>query len=178
RRLNVVEAPDCGQECQGDVAVAGIPDDVGDLDGAGSSNAVESAAYHYAAALAHRPEFPEAHRSLGNPSLLRKDWPAAAGNYESALALEPDDPATHYALGDTYRKMSQFDKAAAQYREVLRINPQHLDTRIKLADSLAEAGHREDAIAAAREALAMARAAKNDRLIAVLEARLRDYEQP
>ncbi len=138
----------------------------------------EFAAYHYAAALAHRIEFPEAHRSLGNLSLLRKDWPAAAGHYESALALEPDDPATHYALGDTYRKMSQFDKAAARYREVLRINPQHLDTRVKLADSLAEAGHREDAIAAAREALAMARTAKNDRLIAVLEARLRDYQQP
>ena len=139
---------------------------------------LESAASHYAAALAHRQEFAEAHRSLGNLLLLRKDWPAAAGHYESALALEPDDPATHYALGDTSRKMSQFEKAAAHYREVLRINPQHHDTRIKLADSLAEAGHREDAIKTAQEALSMARAEKNVRLIAVLEARLRGYQQP
>ena len=137
-----------------------------------------AAAHHYNAALAHHPEFPAANRRLGNLLLRQKNWPAAAKQYEQAIALEPDDPATHYALGDTYRRMGRADSAAKHYREVIRINPNHLDTRLKLADVYAKDGQFEEAREAAQDALAIARAENNDKMIRLLEARIKSYQKP
>jgi tetratricopeptide (TPR) repeat protein len=142
------------------------------------SKEFENATFHYAAALAHRREFPVANRRLGNLFQRRQNWPAAAEQYERSLVLEPNNPATHYALGDTYRRMGQATAAAEHYREVIRINPEHLDTRIKLADVYAEEGQLKKALETAREALLIARAENNQRIVRLLEARIQAYRQP
>ena len=140
------------------------------------SRNLAGAAYHYTAALNHRPAFPEAERQMGNIFLRQKNWPAAAEHYERAVALEPGVPATHYALGDAYRLMGQPTSAAKQYREVLRINPDHFETHVKLAAAYADDGQFHQAIQTAQGALAMAQAKNNQRLVGILEERIAAYE--
>ena len=101
----------------------------------------------------------------------------ASRSYRRAIQLAPNDVSAHHNLGVLLQVQGKPADAIAEYREAVRIDDRYLDAHYGLAVSFAEMGQFDQAVASAEKALALATAARNDRLAAQIRERLNAYRQ-
>ena len=87
-------------------------------------------------ALAIRPEYPEAHNSLGNTLSGQGRLDEAVASFERALALSPQYAEAHGNLGNALKSMGRHDEALDCYRQACRLAPARADLHSNLIFSL------------------------------------------
>jgi tetratricopeptide (TPR) repeat protein len=123
------------------------------------------------------PAYANAHRSLGTVLYRDGKLDEASRSYRKAIELAPDDVSAHHNLGVLLQVQGKLADAVAEYREAVRIDDSYVDAHYGLAVSLAGLGQFEPAAASAEKALALATAARNDRLAAQIREQLNAYRQ-
>ncbi len=104
------------------------------------------AAVEYRAALAIKPDYPEAQANLGVVLARLGKFEEAIAAYESALKLAPGLTQILLNLGIAHYRAGQYAKAAAVFRSFLEKQPQSVQARQLYGLSLVEIGRDEDAI--------------------------------
>jgi tetratricopeptide (TPR) repeat protein len=120
---------------------------------AGAEDAVRFAT----AALALRPDSPEARLSLGAVLLARGKADEAAEQVREAIRLKPDLEGAHTLLGDILRALGRADEALDAYRKALSLDGPGSNAsfraRLGLGNVLAEKGKLDEAEEVFREAV-------------------------
>ena len=108
---------------------------------------------HGTEALRLRPDWAEAHNSLGITlqALSRLDEAVAA--YRRAIELKPDYAAARINLANALMDQGQLDTAIAHYRDAVRLAPDNAMAHHNLGMALEDDGQHEAALASYREAL-------------------------
>ena len=81
----------------------------------------------YKRALAHKPDFAEAHNNLGNALMVQGKLDEAMVSYERALAHKPNFAEAHYNLGNTLQCLGKLDEAVICYDLALEIKLDYVD---------------------------------------------------
>ncbi len=123
-----------------------------DLDDSGR---LDEAIAHYRKALEIRPDFTEAHYSLGLILARRGQFDEAIAQYRKALEIRPDFTDARNNLGLILARRGQSDEAIAQYQKALEINPNDMQAHGNLGAALAENGRLDEAIAHFQAVLAI-----------------------
>src|SRR5262249_47530777 len=84
------------------------------------------------AALALRPDHPEALPDLGLALLEAGDAAGAVAHFRRALALRPDLAAAHNALADALRRRGDDDAAIEHFRYAIRCDPDSAEAHSNL----------------------------------------------
>jgi tetratricopeptide (TPR) repeat protein len=119
------------------------------------SGRVPEAMDHLQTALHLKPDFPEAHLTMGN-ALLDKPGrlDEAIAEYRTAARLAPASERAHTNLGNALVQKGQIAEAIAQLQEALRIDPANAEAHNDLGNALTQIpGRLPDAIAQYRRAL-------------------------
>jgi Flp pilus assembly protein TadD len=100
-------------------------------------------------ALTFRPEFPEAHYSLGvtliaNPQ-AKLDWPDAIAQFREALNARPDYAEAHNLLGAGLTAAGDIDRAIPELQRALYLRPSFPEAHFNLAIALEKKGEFEKA---------------------------------
>ncbi len=104
------------------------------------------AAAEYRAALAIKPEYPEAQANLGVVLARLGKYEEAITAYQSALKLAPQLTPILLNLGIAHYRAGQFAKAADVFRDFLEKKPDSVQARQLYGLSLVEIGRDQDAI--------------------------------
>jgi tetratricopeptide (TPR) repeat protein len=100
---------------------------------------LDEAVFHIKAALAEKPDDPQAHSNLG---IALKDlgrFDEAVVHFQRALLLSPGKPGTLNNLGNVYRELGRLDEAIASYRQALAVDPNNSQANHNLAVALQQA---------------------------------------
>ncbi len=100
-------------------------------------NRLDEAAEQARAALAIRPNYPEAYVNLGNISLKRERADEAVAFYESAIQIEPRLPKIHTNFGNALRLKGDFRRAIQEYEHAIALDPRSVSANNNLAWVLA-----------------------------------------
>jgi predicted O-linked N-acetylglucosamine transferase (SPINDLY family) len=111
----------------------------------------ESAAGHFARAVALDPAQAEHHRNLGFVERQRGRLAEAAAALGDALRLAPADVIVLQELGTVRRALGDVGAAAKCWQRLLAIAPDSLDTRYALAQVLRTLGRHAEALTQLRE---------------------------
>lgn len=114
-----------------------------------------AASEHYAAAVALKPDFAEAHYNLGNALARLGRNREAVDAYRRAAKLKPDLAAIHANLGNTLFALRRWDEAAHSYRRAAELAPNAAESHRNLGLALHELGDPGGAIDCFRRALAL-----------------------
>jgi tetratricopeptide (TPR) repeat protein len=123
------------------------------------------------------PSYANGHRSLGTVLYQDGKLEDALRSYRRAIELAPNDVSAHHNLGVLLQVQGKLADAVAEYREAVRIDDGYVDAHYGLAVSLAGLGQFAPAVASAEKALALATAARNDRLAAQIREQLNAFRQ-
>ena len=99
----------------------------------------EEAVQYIKAALAQKPDDPQAHSNLG---LALKDlgrYQQSVTHFQQALLFSPGNPKTLNNLGNVYRELGRLDEAIANYQQALAIQPAYGEANQNLAVALRQA---------------------------------------
>ena len=107
----------------------------------------------YRKALEIKPDYAEAHNSLGLVLAAQGRVGEAIAHFSKTLEIKPNDELAHYNLGNMLAGRGQADEAIAHYRKALEIKPDYEAAHFKLANVLAGRGQADEAIAHYRKAL-------------------------
>ena len=88
-----------------------------------SARRYEEAIDHATNAIRLRPDFPNAHLTLGNIYRLQGNNALAIFHYKKAIGLDPRNAITHQSLGSTFTDTGQFAEAIEHLEEALQLNP-------------------------------------------------------
>lgn len=116
---------------------------------------LQAAVGHLERALALRPDYAEAHLTLGQTLWQQGKLPAAAASLEQGLTLMPHLAEAHNNLGLVYGRMGRGDAAIESFRKALTIKPDFAWGHCNLGNVLAEHGNLPAAIESYRNALAL-----------------------
>ena len=100
-----------------------------------------------------KPDYPDAHNSLGIALQKQGDLVAAIASYSKALELKPNYPAAHYNLGNALKGQDDLAAAIASYNKALELKPDYLEAHYNLGNALKEQGDLAAAIASYSKAL-------------------------
>ncbi|HSB97736.1 MAG TPA: tetratricopeptide repeat protein, partial [Spongiibacteraceae bacterium] len=106
-------------------------------------------------ALALRPDYAEAHHSLGDALRAQRQFARASTSYRQALALNSQLAETHYQLGSVCALQNDFAAAMTCFQQTLAIEPGHIDALSNLGTLLARRGDSDAAIDCYHKALAL-----------------------
>jgi len=104
-------------------------------------------------ALAHRPDWAEAHYNLGNAWKIRGKLDEAVASYQRALQLKPDYAAAHNNLGNVFKDQGKLDEAVACFRCALQLKPDYAAAHNNLGNVFKDQGKLDEAVACFRCAL-------------------------
>lgn len=107
----------------------------------------------FRAAVAMRPDFPEAHLTLGAILGMLGRPAEAAASFRAALRLRPDSADAHGNLGNALRELGRPGEAEHHLREALRRRPAYPEAHNNLGAVLRDAGQAEAAEGCFRAAL-------------------------
>jgi tetratricopeptide (TPR) repeat protein len=124
---------------------------------AGELGDVAEAASQYAAAVAAKPDFAEAHYNLGNMLVRLGRNEEAVGAYRRAAKLRPELVAVHANLGNTLYALRRWDEAVASYRRAVTLSPNAAEAHRNLGTALHAADDLDGAIASFRRAVELKR---------------------
>jgi serine/threonine-protein kinase len=127
--------------------------------------------------IRRKPDYVEAHVSLGRALEDQGKPDQAIAEYREAIRLKPDYALAHCNLGNPLMAMKKLDEAIAEYREAIRLRPGYGEARSNLGNALRIQGKVDQAIAEYREAIRLTPdlAEAHLSLGALLGDRLRDY---
>jgi len=103
--------------------------------------------------LTIRPEFAEAHNSLGVVNFNLRRFDVATAAFEKALALNPKLADPHYYVGDIARWQGKDDIAIGSYYRAIKIDPRHVDAHNRLGNHFMKKQNIRAAVHHFREAL-------------------------
>ena len=115
-----------------------------------------------------KPDYVNAHNSLGNIWRALGNADEAEASYRRAIAQQPDFAIAHYNLGIVQAFKGQVDEAIASNQAAIALRPDLAPAHQNLGNVLKDAGRLDGAILAYRKALALAagrsaRAQQSDR---------------
>ncbi len=116
---------------------------------------MDEAVASYHKALAIKPDFAEAHSSLGNAFQDLGQLEDAVASHHKALAIKPDFAGAHNNLGNVLQDLGKLDEAVASYQKALAIKPNFALAHNNLGNVLQGLGQLEDAAASYNKALAI-----------------------
>jgi serine/threonine-protein kinase len=129
---------------------------LGDLLSGARPPRLEEAIRYYTAAVALRPQSPNAHYGLANPLHGKGRLDEAIAEYREAIRLKKDFPEAHTNLGLALADQDRLDEAIAEYRLAIASRQEFPEAHIahtNLGAALKRQGWRDEAIAAYREAI-------------------------
>ena len=115
----------------------------------------EEALASFRRAIALRPDFAEAHNSLGGALNDLGRHREAIESCEQALALRPHFAEAYGNLGLILTALNRHDEAIASCRKALSINPDLAEAHCNLGCALNDLGHQKEAIASYEQARAL-----------------------
>jgi len=115
----------------------------------------EQAIERYRAAIAARPNFPEAWNHLGIALHQGGKIDEAIEVYQMAIGLDPDRPAPHGNLGKALREKGDLSGAVAAYRQALSRAPDDAPACRNLATALHDTGELPEAVALLKQSAAL-----------------------
>ncbi len=121
--------------------------------GAGGDRA--KAERHWRALIALRPDYLNAHTSLGLLLMESGRNDEAEAAFRAVLALEPGHADTYVNLGNLYRAAGRIGDAEDAYRQASNIQPGHVDAQYNLGLLLADTDRPVEAEQAFRRSLAI-----------------------
>jgi Flp pilus assembly protein TadD len=92
---------------------------------------------HAEQALRLRPNYRDAHLSLGNIALAQNRAEEAIPQFQAALTIEPRLPKAHNNLGNALRLKGDFRGAISEYEQTIKLDPHSVSARNNLAWILA-----------------------------------------
>jgi Flp pilus assembly protein TadD len=98
------------------------------------------------AALAHKPDDPEALNSIGQILDRQGDLEGAGARFEKAISIAPDRWAYHFNLAHTVGRQGDWTRAVDEYREAARLFPDDYATQFNLALAVQRSGDAQAAI--------------------------------
>ena len=104
-------------------------------------------------ALRLKPNFPEAHNSLGNAYKAQGDLSAAVVSYRKALQLKPSFPEAYNNLGVALKEQGDFAAAIASYQKALWLKPNYSEALNNLGNAFMRKGDLTAAIHVYKSAL-------------------------
>ena len=104
-------------------------------------------------ALRIKPDFAEAHYSLGNALSRAGDLQDAISHWAQAVRIKPDFPEAHYNLGNARLLSGRIQEAIGHYQQALRLNPVYARAHYSLGIALAQTSRVREAIAQYEQAL-------------------------
>lgn len=104
-------------------------------------------------AIAHSPDFAEAHRGLGILLAGQERFAEAEQSFERAAGINPGNAEVLYNLALAQQKQKKFAEAEANYRRALALNPRYAEAHNNLAIVLTEQNRPVEAEAAYHKAL-------------------------
>jgi tetratricopeptide (TPR) repeat protein len=116
----------------------------------------------YTAAVALRPQSPQAHVNLGIALGENGRLDEAVAEFQEALGLQNDDALAHNNLGHALEKQGRLDEAVAAYREAIRLRRDFPLAHNNLGAALARKGWLDEAIAEYQEAIRTANRLQED----------------
>jgi len=78
---------------------------------------------HFKKAIALKPDYADAYRSMGLAYETMKRYPEAIVAYKQAIALEPDNTDAYYRMAYTYQKLNRYPEAIAAFKQAITIKP-------------------------------------------------------
>src|SRR5262249_34691184 len=127
---------------------------------------------------ARRPDYAEAHNSLGIVSARQRKLAEAAARYRQALRLKPDYPEAHNNLGAALELRGQLQEAVSSYGKAVQLKPDYAEAHNNLGASLDALRNLEESLASYTEAVRLkpdyAEAHRNRALLWLL---LGDFER-
>jgi tetratricopeptide (TPR) repeat protein len=108
---------------------------------------IQLAEASYKKSLQIRPDFVDAHVSLGGLLSNQGRNAEALQHYERAVQLEPRNARYRHYLGVVMLKMGNYPRAAESFREAMRLDPYAADSCYQYAKALLEMGKQEEALA-------------------------------
>jgi tetratricopeptide (TPR) repeat protein len=117
---------------------------------------IAEAESQYREAIRLKPDYAEAHDSLG--ALLcddKHDYDGAVAAFRAALRLRPNDAIFQYNLGHPLLEKGELDEAIACYRKAIELDPNYAHAHYNLGNALKAKGKVDDAIACYRKTLAL-----------------------
>jgi len=95
----------------------------------------EAAIRSYRRAVELRPDFAEAHNSLGTALKEQGDLSEALLSYDSAIRIDPRYAEAHYNRGNLLQEKSDFPGAIESYKRALRIRPDDIEVHYNIGSS-------------------------------------------
>ena len=100
----------------------------------------------YKRAIRIKPDYGEAHRSLGYSYGEKGQYDLAIASFKEAIRLNPEDAEMHFYLGAAFHRKGQWDAAIASLNEANRLRPDDAWTHHGLGFAYLAAGNRERAL--------------------------------
>ncbi len=94
---------------------------------------MDEAIIHFQKALQIKPDFAEAHISLGIALRRKGNVDEAIIRFQKALQIKPDDAEACYNLGNALLQKGRVGEAIVDYQKALQINPNNLAVQNSLA---------------------------------------------
>ncbi len=104
-------------------------------------------------AVAHKPEYAEAHANLGTALMGEGKLDEAVASFQKAIALEPELAKAHVNLGHALQALGRREEAVAAFRRTIEIVPGAAKPYIRLAAVQLERGDAPAALAVCDEYL-------------------------
>ena len=117
------------------------------------ANDLRGAERMYRKALEIKPDYADAHNSLGFVLAAQGRVDEAIAYFQKAIILRPDDELSHYNLGNVLAGRGQIDDAIFHYSKALEIKPDYQSAHFNLANVLAGRGKVAEAITHYRKAI-------------------------
>lgn len=105
-------------------------------------------------AIAHNPNFAEAHASKGNCLEKLGRFEDALVAYDKTLSIRPDLESAWLGRGNAFRNLARYDDAFATYDKALSLKPGFAPAWVGRGDVLADLKRHDEALAAYDKALA------------------------
>ncbi len=109
---------------------------------------IESAIWHYEAALAGNPDFADALTNCGNALQRLYRFDEAKVALERALELAPDNPTYRLNMSAFLAAAGQHDSALHWADQAIAANPAYIEAHLKRASLLIQQGHLKEGFAA------------------------------
>jgi tetratricopeptide (TPR) repeat protein len=119
----------------------------------GRAGRLQEAIAHLEEAVRIKPDYVEAHNSLGRSLMLVGKLNEAIGHLEQALRIKPDLAEAHYNLGGALGQAGRMQEAIGHYEQALRIKPDWAKAHYDLGVALERAGRMQEAIGHYEQAL-------------------------
>jgi protein O-GlcNAc transferase len=110
---------------------------------------------HYEAAIALRPDFPEAHNNIGYAFQVTGRYDEMMAHYQRALAIRPQYAEARNNIGNALHVLGRSEEALAHYQAAIAIRPDYAEAYWNMGNALRALGKIEQAVLRYRTALGL-----------------------